>query len=152
MTDYQFIRMDQADGVARITQDHECTTAAEALEKLQVGMAVALRHGSAAKDLPRVLPGLLAAHPGLERVLLCTAYRRVRLLDVGEVRPQGGLVHALELGVLTGAVEDDGDVDGCGFGLLGVHGSSFELVDTRIVTTGCDRIPPTGANHTDVVH
>ena len=60
------------DGVARITLEHECTTAAEALEKLALGMHVALRHGSASKDLPRVLPGLLAARPGLEDVMLCS--------------------------------------------------------------------------------
>jgi adenine deaminase len=67
-----YISNGRNDGVARITHDHECTTAAEALEKLAGGMSIALRHGSAAKDLPRVLPGLLAARPGLERVMLCS--------------------------------------------------------------------------------
>jgi len=67
-----YISNGRNDGVARITLDHESTSAAEALEKLASGMSVAVRYGSASKDLPRVLPGMLAAHPALERVLLCS--------------------------------------------------------------------------------
>lgn len=42
--------------VAGITSDHECTTLAEAREKLDKGMAIMLREGSQSKDLASLLP------------------------------------------------------------------------------------------------
>ncbi|MFH1115631.1 MAG: adenine deaminase [Pseudomonadota bacterium] len=41
---------------AGITSDHECTTLEEAREKLQMGMRVMIREGSAAKNLDALLP------------------------------------------------------------------------------------------------
>ena len=41
---------------AGVTSDHECSTAAEAREKLSLGMAVLIREGSAAKNLLDLLP------------------------------------------------------------------------------------------------
>jgi len=41
---------------AGISSDHECTTAAEAIEKLRAGMLVMIREGSVAKNLEAVLP------------------------------------------------------------------------------------------------
>lgn len=41
---------------AGILTDHECTSAAEALEKLRLGMRVIIREGSAAKNLRALLP------------------------------------------------------------------------------------------------
>lgn len=39
-----------------ILTDHECTTAAEALEKMRLGMRIIIREGSAAKNLAALLP------------------------------------------------------------------------------------------------
>ena len=52
------------DGKVRIMSDHECTAPDEALEKHRAGMTIAMRFGSAGKDLPRILPGLPQARPG----------------------------------------------------------------------------------------
>jgi adenine deaminase len=41
---------------AGITSDHECTTLEEAREKLQLGMRIMIREGSAAKNLDALLP------------------------------------------------------------------------------------------------
>jgi len=49
------------DNVCRISSDHECTTASEAMEKVERGMMIALRMGSASNDLERILPNLLRA-------------------------------------------------------------------------------------------
>lgn len=60
------------DGVVRILSDHESTSAAEVMEKYQVGMWLMLRYGSASKDLNTILPDLLAADHPLERLMLCS--------------------------------------------------------------------------------
>ncbi len=41
---------------AGISSDHECTNASEALEKLRLGVTIAVREGSAAKNLAALLP------------------------------------------------------------------------------------------------
>ena len=46
------------DGTVRIMSDHESRTGEEALEKRQAGMTVAIRYGSATKDLDQILPFL----------------------------------------------------------------------------------------------
>jgi adenine deaminase len=55
---------------AGITSDHECTTLAEATEKLRSGMTIMIREGSGAKNLDTLLPlaGPLTAH----RLMWCT--------------------------------------------------------------------------------
>ncbi|UCF33065.1 MAG: adenine deaminase [Phycisphaerales bacterium] len=60
------------DGVVRIMSDHECSTLKEALDKARAGMHVALRYGSASKDLETILPGLLRANVDLGRFMLCS--------------------------------------------------------------------------------
>lgn len=60
------------DGVVRIMSDHECSSAEEAREKLSAGMYIALRYGSASKDLDRILPALIETGIDLGRVMLCS--------------------------------------------------------------------------------
>ena len=60
------------DGMVRIMSDHESTNAQEALEKHSLGMTIALRYGSASRDLDEILPGVLAAKAPLKRFMLCT--------------------------------------------------------------------------------
>jgi adenine deaminase len=56
--------------VTGIGSDHECTTLAEAREKLAAGMAVMVRQGSAARNLDDLVP-LVDAHTG-RRMMWCT--------------------------------------------------------------------------------
>ena len=55
--------------VEGITTDHECTTIDEAEEKLNLGMSILLRSGSAANDFEN-LKGLLADHS--EKLMFCS--------------------------------------------------------------------------------
>ena len=54
---------------AGISTDHECSTLDEALEKIQYGMKVLIREGSAARNLD-ALKDLYRMHP--EKVMLCS--------------------------------------------------------------------------------
>jgi len=54
---------------AGMSTDHECTTADEALEKLQAGMQVIIREGSAARNFDALI-GLLNDHPN--SMMFCT--------------------------------------------------------------------------------
>ncbi|MEG0769834.1 MAG: adenine deaminase [Ruthenibacterium sp.] len=62
----------QAYAAAGITTEHECTTFAEAAEKLRAGQAVLVREGSAAHNLTTLLTGWLASGLPCERMLMCT--------------------------------------------------------------------------------
>ncbi len=62
----RYVSNGQDDGTVRIMSDHESRTGAEALEKRQAGMTVAIRYGSATKDLDVILPYLAAQWLGLE--------------------------------------------------------------------------------------
>lgn len=53
----------------KITTDHECTSVDEALSKIQNGIKIQIREGSAAKDFENLFP-LLITHP--EKVMFCT--------------------------------------------------------------------------------
>lgn len=60
------------DGTVRIMSDHESSTGEEALEKRQAGMTVAIRYGSATKDLDVILPYLVERGECLEGYMLCS--------------------------------------------------------------------------------
>ncbi len=55
---------------AGIGNDHECTTVAEAQEKLRLGMRIAVREGSVTRDLLTLLP--LIKPENAERFFFCT--------------------------------------------------------------------------------
>jgi adenine deaminase len=52
-----------------ITTDHECTNLAEAIDKIDSGMHILIREGSAARNFDALIP-LLATHP--EKVMFCS--------------------------------------------------------------------------------
>lgn len=54
---------------AGISTDHECFTAAEALDKLQYGMHILIREGSAARNFDALIP-LLHDYP--EKIMFCS--------------------------------------------------------------------------------
>ncbi|PEJ48484.1 adenine deaminase [Bacillus sp. AFS002410] len=55
---------------AGISTDHECTNVQEVLERLRVGMYVAFREGSAARNLKDLLPAVNERNAG--RIMYCT--------------------------------------------------------------------------------
>ncbi|MCK6482772.1 MAG: adenine deaminase [Phycisphaerae bacterium] len=64
--------------------DHECTTAAEAREKLQLGMTVLIREGSAAQNLDALLP--LVTPRNAHRFCFCTDDRHPHdLVEEGHI-------------------------------------------------------------------
>ena len=52
--------------------DHESRTGEEALEKRRAGMTVAIRYGSATKDLDQILPFLAEQGVSLDGFMLCS--------------------------------------------------------------------------------
>ncbi|MGE0089850.1 MAG: adenine deaminase [Bacteroidales bacterium] len=52
-----------------ITTDHECTTIEEAIEKINNGMKIQIREGSAAKDFENLFP-LIDSYP--DKIMFCT--------------------------------------------------------------------------------
>lgn len=67
-----YISNGKNDNTVRIMSDHECIYLDEVIEKNAAGMTIALRHGSATKDLERFLPGLLEKNMNLERFMICS--------------------------------------------------------------------------------
>lgn len=69
-----------------ISSDHECTTAAEALEKLSRGMRIYIREGSAARNLEALLPAIKPNTIG--RFCFCTDDRHP-----GDLADEGHIDH-----------------------------------------------------------
>jgi adenine deaminase len=67
---------------AGISTDHECFTAEEALEKLQHGMKIIIREGSAAKNFEALVP-LLNDYP--DRIMFCSDDKHPDSLVVGHI-------------------------------------------------------------------
>jgi adenine deaminase len=67
-----YITNGKNDGVIRIMSDHESITYEEAVEKSEAGMFVALRYGSATKDMDNILPSLIKNKDSLHRFMLCS--------------------------------------------------------------------------------
>ena len=79
-----YITNGKDDGTVRIMSDHESRTGEEALEKRQAGMTVAIRYGSATKDLDVILPYLVERGECLDGFMLCSDD-----LDAEELREHG---------------------------------------------------------------
>ncbi|MFZ2539890.1 MAG: adenine deaminase [Oscillospiraceae bacterium] len=62
----------QAYACAGVATDHECATFPEAYEKIQAGFKIAIREGSAAKNLENIIRGLVKSNLPTENFLLCT--------------------------------------------------------------------------------
>jgi adenine deaminase len=95
---------------AGIGSDHECTTVAEASEKLRLGMYILMREATNAHDLASLLPMLTPDNA--RRICFCTDDRHpTELLDQGGVdflvrsaiRAGVGLVTALRMATLNPA-------------------------------------------------
>ncbi len=82
----------QAYAAAGILTDHECTTEFEAREKLQLGLHVLLREGSAARNLVDLLP--VVGPETAARCALCTDDRHPH-----DLQERGHVDHLLRLAV-----------------------------------------------------
>jgi len=80
---------------AGIQSDHECVTAAEALDRIAQGMYVLIREGSAAKNLHDLLPAVTPHNA--RRFLFCTDDKH---LD--ELVREGSIDHAIRLAISAG--------------------------------------------------
>jgi adenine deaminase len=68
----KYISNGKNDSQVRIMSDHESISLDEVIEKNNLGMYIALRYGSATKDLERILPGLIKTDINLDRFMLCS--------------------------------------------------------------------------------
>jgi len=80
---------------AGIGSDHECTTAAEAIEKIGLGMRVFLREGSAARNLEALVPAVNAENAS--RFCFCTDDRHP-----GDLHREGHIDHVVRKAVTLG--------------------------------------------------
>ncbi|MBN8597153.1 MAG: adenine deaminase [Planctomycetes bacterium] len=78
-----------------ISSDHECTTAAEALEKLSRGMRIYIREGSAARNLEALLPAITPGTIG--RFCFCTDDRHP-----GDLADEGHIDHIVRKAIKLG--------------------------------------------------
>jgi adenine deaminase len=78
---------------AGISTDHECFTLAEAQEKLQHGMKILIREGSAAKNYEALHP-IIASHP--DEVMLCSDDKHPDDLMLGHINQL--VLRSLDLG------------------------------------------------------
>ena len=67
-----YVSNGEMDGVVRIKSDHESTTASEVMEKINAGMSISLRYGSATRDLDRILPDLIESNINFQHIMLCS--------------------------------------------------------------------------------
>lgn len=81
--------------VAGIQTDHECISADEALDRVEQGMYVLIREGSAAKNLQDLLPAVTVQNA--RRFLYCTDDKH---LD--ELVNEGSIDHAIRLSIKAG--------------------------------------------------
>ena len=85
----------QAYAAAGISSDHECTTAAEAIEKVRLGLRVFIREGSAARNLEALLPAVTEATR--HRFSFCTDDRHP-----GDLHEEGHIDHVVRRAIGLG--------------------------------------------------
>ena len=80
---------------AGIETDHECVTAEEAMDRIEQGMYVLIREGSAAKNLKSLIPAINAANA--RRFAFCTDDKH---LD--ELIEEGSINHSVAMAIAEG--------------------------------------------------
>ena len=80
---------------AGISSDHESTTAEEALEKLNAGMQIYIREGSAAKNLEALLP--IVTPENAHKICFCTDDRHP-----ADLRDEGHIDHIIRKAIALG--------------------------------------------------
>lgn len=80
---------------AHITTDHECVTADEAIDRIQQGMHILMREGSAAKNLRDILPAVTTANA--RRFGFCTDDKYI-----DDIVEEGTIAHMIRLAIQQG--------------------------------------------------
>ncbi len=80
---------------AGITSDHESTTAEEAAEKLERGLQLYIREGSAAKNLEALLPSITEEY--IDKICFCTDDRHP-----GDLKNEGHIDHIIRKSISLG--------------------------------------------------
>jgi len=83
--------------VAGIDTDHECSTAKEAIERLEMGMYVQLREASATQNVEAILKGLLEKNIPLDRCVFCTDD-----LHLDDILSRGHMDHIIRKSIRLG--------------------------------------------------
>ena len=81
---------------AGVVTDHECSTSREALEKIELGMKILIREGSAAKDLKKVMSAVNIENSHM--FCFCTDDRHIDDI-IGEGTINNCVKRAIELGM-----------------------------------------------------
>lgn len=83
---------------AGISDDHECVTTEELLQRLRVGMSVLVREGSTERNLDALIGGVLKENLPLDNLMFCTDDKHA-----GEIQREGhinyNVARAMELGL-----------------------------------------------------
>lgn len=83
--------------VAGVMTDHECSTVEEAIERLRLGMYVQIREGSGAKNLEKLIKGLMKYDMNFDRCVFCTDDKH---LD--DIRKDGHISYNIKKAVKLG--------------------------------------------------
>ncbi|HRW52713.1 MAG TPA: adenine deaminase [Phycisphaerae bacterium] len=78
-----------------VASDHECVSAAEAQEKLRLGLRIMIREGSQARNLEALLPAVTPATA--DRFMFCTDDK-----DVDDLLAQGQIDHMVRSAIASG--------------------------------------------------
>lgn len=90
----------QAYRAAGIADDHECSTAEEALQKLRAGFHILIREGSGAKNLESLIAGFLKAGVSLENCMFCTDDKHLE-----DIEQEGHINHCIHKAIALGVPE-----------------------------------------------
>lgn len=81
-----------------ISDDHECVTAQEMIERLRVGMKVFIREGSSERNIDALVKGILDHHLDTDNLMFCTDDKHAREIQV-EGHINYNVARSVELGL-----------------------------------------------------
>jgi adenine deaminase len=81
-----------------ISDDHECVTAQEMLERLRVGMKIMIREGSTGRNIEELIGAVVKSHLDTENLMFCTDDK-----DISDIEKEGHINYninkSIELGL-----------------------------------------------------
>lgn len=87
---------------AGISDDHECVTTEELLQRLRVGMRVLVREGSTERNLDELISGALKEGLPLDNLMFCTDDKHA-----GEIQEEGHINYNVSRAIALGVSEMD---------------------------------------------
>lgn len=83
--------------LAGITNDHECASYEEAIEKRRLGMHIHVREGSAARNLESIVYGIVRSGQGIDGFSFCTDDKHIE-----DIHTEGHIDHCVRKGIACG--------------------------------------------------